>query len=225
MKRYESKKWYFHPTIFIKILWLLFSVAILGIFTYFSVLTLDPFFRTVVGNTNGVVLVLAASITLVSIISGLLANCNVFKGSQLIYVFHVSISVVLMVVSVIFIASYGTVSVRAQAFQTIYEYVKTNKNNTETDPKIQWFSDHVLKITKHTNDHEIHQACEDYADDRTEDAGSCTLGGICVWLLFSCLMFYVWFTDQHAPAPLVSVTSAEGMSQYNEKILNSNIMT
>ena len=223
----ESKKWYFHPTIFIKILWGIFSFVLLGIFIYFSVLTLDPFFRVVVGSTNGAILCFGAALTLITIVTGIVGNFNVFDKRNYIFICHIAVSIVIAIVSIVFIAAYGTVSVRENAFNKIHDFVIEHRYE-DGNPQIDWFKKHVHSLKNTTdNDHALRDSEYSYADDRTEDAGSCTIGGLSAWVLFSCLMIYIWVTDQRAPdpAPLqVSLTSNDGMSQYNEKILNSNLI-
>lgn len=230
MKLQESKKWFFHPTIFIKILWLIFSLFLFALYIFFTTRVLDPFFKKIIGDTSGIVLIICTCVMFASIITGILGNCGVCaqSGPNLLYVTHIAFSVVYAIAAIIFIASYGTTSVRQNVYDTCRKYIIDHRY--ESDNKyVNWFSKHVKTIKNSTEERDINDAVWDYVDQRTEDIGSATLGGLCAWALFSCLMIYLWFSSQKSPLPapneIASFHSAsvEDGSQLNQRILSSSL--
>lgn len=230
MKLQESKKWYFHPTIFIKVLWLIFSLFLLALYIFFLTRVLDPFYKKVIGDTAGVVLFICACVMLASLITGILGNLGVCvqNGSSLLYVTHIAFSVVYAIAAIVFIASYGTTSVRQHSYETCQKYIiehRYEKNNRYID----WFSRNVVTIKNSTDIRDINDDIWDYVDQRTEDIGSATLGGLCAWALFSCLMIYIWLSAQKSPLPQpVEIAqfhsaSVEDGSQLNQRILSSSL--
>lgn len=189
---------------------------------------LDPFYRKIVGDTSGIFLVICGSLMFCTTITGIIGNIAACVwSSNIVYVTHIAFSVVYIVAGIIFIASYGTVSVRKNSFDTVYDYI--TKHRYETDNYyINRFSHNVYKIKNSTLESDITDAVHTYVDQRTEDSGSATLGGLCAWTLFSCFMVYLWFTRQRSPLQpndIAQFNSATGedASQLNQRILSSSL--
>ena len=191
---------------------------------------LDPFYKKVVGDTSGVVLVICTCLMFCTVITGILSNCGVCSksGPNLLYVTHIAFSVVYAIAAIVFIASYGTTSVRQNVIDTCNKYIEEHRY--ERDNKyINWFSKNIVTIKNSTEDRVLKEAVWDYVDQRTEDAGSASLGGLCAWTLFSCLMIYLWFSAQKSPLPPPNdiaqfhSASVEDGSQLNQRILGSSL--
>lgn len=192
-----SNRWYFHPKFFVKILWGLFSLAVLVIIGVFAPKVHDPFWTALVGSAPFGIMIsillfflIAIAVTLVTYFVAAVAQYK--KWLLFGAIGSAAIAIILMFV---YLGSWGTIRKRSKYISSSSMYFYEKCKSTPPGAGCDWFIKNILKGDTDDFSDKIY----DYVDQRTEDIGSSLLGCFLVWSLFFGIWLGLLFTDRDQP--------------------------
>ena len=194
----KQDRWYFQPRFFVKVLWGIFSAAILVIIGIFAPKVHDPFWTAVVNSSAPfliliTILVLFMIVLAVTLVTYFVAAVAPFKKWLLFAAIGVSaLDIILMFA---FLGKWGTISRRSHYIVEASKYFGASCLGDQHGAGCDWFRKNIL----HGREEEFADMIYEYTDERTEDIGSSLLGCFLVWALFYGIWLGLLFTERDQP--------------------------
>jgi hypothetical protein len=184
-----SNRWYFQPDFFLKVIWCIFSIALIVILAFYARQDSDIFWCHVVSPHPYRLLISVLVFFAVAVAATICLYLDVLPARELwIFVTVIASTGVSVVISIAFIAKYGTAAHRNALIEDIRAYWRDYKTRDDLE-WIRWFWSHIMKSEQHDFD-SGNTIIWNYVDGRTEDIGSAMIGCFITWGLFHGIWLY-----------------------------------